>query len=107
MSFDWCLSSPVKLSNWSKVLDLRSGGLFFFTTKPQGRILPTQRDAAWISLGEGGGGVRHLTRARIRAPSDGEITSLKTTRHSNTIDNVKAKIDNVKAKIQDKEERRP
>jgi hypothetical protein len=26
--------------------------------------------------------------------------------HSNTIDNVKAKIDNVKAKIQDKEERR-
>jgi hypothetical protein len=60
-------------------------------------------DFAW----GGGGGVRHLTRARIRAPSDGEITSLKTTRHSNTIDNVKAKIDNVKAKIQDKEERRP
>jgi hypothetical protein len=44
--------------------------------------------------------------ARIRAPFDGEITSLKKTRHSNTIDNVKAKIDNVKAKIQD-EERRP
>jgi hypothetical protein len=32
-----------------------------------------------------------LTRARIRAPFNGEITS------------VKAKIDNVKAKIQDKE----
>jgi hypothetical protein len=46
-------------------------------------------------------------RARIRAPFDGEINSPKTTRHSNTIDNVKAKIDNVKAKIQDKEERRP
>jgi hypothetical protein len=48
-----------------------------------------------------------LTRARIRAPFDGEITSLETTRHSNTIDNVKAKIDNVKAKIQDKKGRRP
>jgi hypothetical protein len=35
------------------------------------------------------------------------LSPLKTTRHSNTIDNVKAKIDNVKAKIQDKEERRP
>jgi hypothetical protein len=46
-------------------------------------------------------------RARIRVPFDSEITSLKTTRYSNTIDNVKAKIDNVKAKIQDKEERRP
>jgi hypothetical protein len=46
-------------------------------------------------------------RARIRVPFDGEITSLETTRHSNTIDNVKAKIDNVKAKIEDKEERRP
>jgi hypothetical protein len=44
-----------------------------------------------------------LTRARIRAPFDNEIISPKTTRHSNTIDNVKAKIDNVKAKIQDKE----
>jgi hypothetical protein len=32
---------------------------------------------------------------------------LRTIRHSNTIDNVKAKIDNVKAKIHDKEERRP
>jgi hypothetical protein len=40
-----------------------------------------------------------LTRARIRAPFDGEIISLKTKRHSNTIDNVKAKIDNVNAKI--------
>jgi hypothetical protein len=46
-----------------------------------------------------------LTRARIRAPFDGEIISPKTTRQSNTIDNVKAKIDNVKAKIQDKEEK--
>jgi hypothetical protein len=43
-----------------------------------------------------------VTRARIRAPLDDEITTLKTTRHSNTIDNEKAKIDNVKAKIQDK-----
>jgi hypothetical protein len=48
-----------------------------------------------------------LTRAQIRAPVDGEIISPKITRHSNTIDNVKAKIDNVNAKIQDKEERRP
>jgi hypothetical protein len=48
-----------------------------------------------------------VTMAPIRAPFDGEIISPKTTRHSNTIDNVKAKIDNVKAKIQDKEERRP
>jgi hypothetical protein len=47
-----------------------------------------------------------LTRARIRDPFDGEIISPKKTRHSNTIDNVKAKIDNVKAKIQDKEEKR-
>jgi hypothetical protein len=31
-----------------------------------------------------------LTRARIRAPFDGEIISPKTIRHSNTIDNVKA-----------------
>jgi hypothetical protein len=46
-----------------------------------------------------------LTRARIRAPFDGDIISPKKTRHSNTIDNVKAKIDNVKAKIQDKERR--
>jgi hypothetical protein len=43
-----------------------------------------------------------LTRARIRAPFDGEIISSKTKRHSNTIDNVKAK-----AKIQEKKERRP
>jgi hypothetical protein len=35
------------------------------------------------------------------------LLPLKTTRHSNTIDNVKAKIENIKAKIQDKEERRP
>jgi hypothetical protein len=35
-----------------------------------------------------------------------EIISPKKTRHSNTTDNVKAKIENVKAKIQDKEERR-
>jgi hypothetical protein len=48
-----------------------------------------------------------LTRARITTPFDGEIISPKTTRHSNTIDNVKAKVDNVKAKIQNKEERRP
>jgi hypothetical protein len=40
-------------------------------------------------------------------PFDGEIIPPKLTRHSNTINNVKAKIDNVKAKIQDKEERRP
>jgi hypothetical protein len=43
-----------------------------------------------------------LTRARIRAPFDSEIISPKITRHSNTIDNVKAKIDNVKAKIKNK-----
>jgi hypothetical protein len=48
-----------------------------------------------------------LTRSRIRAPFDGEIISPETTRHSNTIDNVKAKIVNVNAKIHDKEERRP
>jgi hypothetical protein len=48
-----------------------------------------------------------VTRARIRALFDGGITTLKTTRHSNTIDNVKVKIDNVKAKIQDREKRRP
>jgi hypothetical protein len=48
-----------------------------------------------------------LTRARISTPFDDEIAFLKTTRCSNTIDNVKAKIDNVKAKIQDKEEGRP
>jgi hypothetical protein len=35
---------------------------------------------------------------RIRAPFDSEIISLKTTRHSTTIDNVKAKIDNVEGK---------
>jgi multidrug resistance efflux pump len=48
-----------------------------------------------------------LTRAQIRAPFDGKIISLKTARHSNTIDNVKAKIDNVKAKIQDKDKKGP
>jgi hypothetical protein len=48
-----------------------------------------------------------LTRARIRAPLTAILLPLKTTRHSNTIDNVKAKIENIKAKIQDKEERRP
>jgi hypothetical protein len=42
-------------------------------------------------------------RAQIRAPFDGEIISL-STRLSNTIDNVKAKIDNVKAKTQDEED---
>jgi hypothetical protein len=47
-----------------------------------------------------------VTRDRIRAPFDGEIISPKKTGHSNTIDNVKAKIDNAKEKIQDKEERR-
>jgi hypothetical protein len=47
-----------------------------------------------------------VTRARIRTPFDSEIISPNKTRHSNTIDNVKAKIDDVKAKIQDKEERR-
>jgi hypothetical protein len=36
-----------------------------------------------------------------------KLSPLKTARHSNTIDNVKAKIDNVKAKIQDKEEKGP
>jgi hypothetical protein len=46
-------------------------------------------------------------RAHIRAPFDGEIISPKIARHSDTIDNVKAKIDNVKAKIQDKQEGRP
>jgi hypothetical protein len=35
------------------------------------------------------------------------LSTLKIARHSDTIDNVKAKIDNVKAKIQDKEEGRP
>jgi hypothetical protein len=35
------------------------------------------------------------------------LPPLKTTRHSDTIDNVKAKIDNFKAKIREKEERRP
>jgi hypothetical protein len=40
-------------------------------------------------------------------PFEDEIISPKTTRHTNAIDNVKAKIDNVKAKIQDNEERRP
>jgi hypothetical protein len=48
-----------------------------------------------------------LTRVRIRAPFDGEIISPKTTRLSNTTDNVKAKIDNIKAKIQAKEEKEP
>jgi hypothetical protein len=48
-----------------------------------------------------------LTRAQIRPPLDGEIISPKTTRHSNTTDDVKANIDNVNAKIQNKEERRP
>jgi ribosomal protein S5 len=43
-----------------------------------------------------------VTRARIRAPFDGEIVSHEAG-SSNTIDNVKAKIDNVKAKIQDEE----
>jgi hypothetical protein len=46
-----------------------------------------------------------VTRARIRAHFDSEIISPKTTKQSNTIDNVKAKIENVKAKIQDKEEK--
>jgi hypothetical protein len=44
-----------------------------------------------------------MTRARIRAPFDGEIISHKT-RFSDTIDNVNAKIDNVKAKTQDEED---
>jgi hypothetical protein len=35
------------------------------------------------------------------------LSPLKRIRHSNTIDNVKAKIDNVKSKIQDKEEKGP
>jgi hypothetical protein len=48
-----------------------------------------------------------LTRASIRAPFEGEIISPKIARHSDIIDNVKAKIDNVKAKIHDKEEERP
>jgi hypothetical protein len=49
-----------------------------------------------------------LTRARIRPPPlDGEIISPKIARHSNTIDNVKAKINNVKAQIQAKEEKGP
>jgi hypothetical protein len=37
----------------------------------------------------------------------GKIFSPKIARHSDAIDNVKAKINNVKAKIQDKEEGRP
>jgi hypothetical protein len=44
-----------------------------------------------------------MTRAQIRAPFDGEIISHET-RFSDTIDNVKAKIDNVKAKTQDEED---
>jgi hypothetical protein len=44
-----------------------------------------------------------LTRARIRAPFDGEIISIDV-KSSDTMDNVKAKIDNVKAKIQDEED---
>jgi multidrug resistance efflux pump len=44
-----------------------------------------------------------LTRARIRAPFDGEIISHET-RFFDTIDNVKANIDNVKAKTQDDED---
>jgi hypothetical protein len=47
-----------------------------------------------------------VTRAQIKAPFDGEITSHKTW-FSDTIDNVKAKIDNVKAKTQDEEDRIP
>jgi hypothetical protein len=35
------------------------------------------------------------------------LSPLKRIRHSNTIDNVKAKIDNVKSKIQDTEEKGP
>jgi hypothetical protein len=35
-------------------------------------------------------------------PLTAKLPPRKTTRHCNTIDNVKAKINNVKAKIQDK-----
>jgi hypothetical protein len=45
-----------------------------------------------------------LTRARIKAPFDGEIIFPLNTRQSDATDNMKAKIYNVKAKIQDKEE---
>jgi hypothetical protein len=44
-----------------------------------------------------------MTRARIRAPFNGEINSFEV-KSFDTIDNVKVKIDSVKVKVQDEED---